>query len=71
MPARVIHQDTAHHLRRQAEEVSAVLPRHGILTNQPQIRFVHEGRRLQRMVPTLLSQVFGGLLSQSPIDQGQ
>src|ERR1051326_3917772 len=46
--ARVIHQDAAHQLRGNADEVSAVSPVDA-LVNQPQEGFIDQGRGLQRV----------------------
>src|SRR5688572_1358069 len=55
----VINQNPAHHLSRDPEEVSAVLPVHLGLINQPQISLVHKRGGLQR--------VTGGFHSQVPV----
>ena len=45
-----VHEDATHHLRRHAEEMSAVLPANGIPAEQPQANLVDEPRRLHRDV---------------------
>jgi hypothetical protein len=52
----MIHKDPSHHLRRNAEEMRAALP-FNILIDEPQIRLVHRGRPLQRVLSTLAMQV--------------
>ena len=51
--ARVVHENAAHHLRRDAEEVRPALPLNPILVDQPKIRLIDQRRWLQRMVGTL------------------
>lgn len=46
--ARVLDQDPAHHARRDAEEMRAILPVH-IRVDQPQIGFMDQRRGLERM----------------------
>lgn len=64
MLARVINQNVAHHLSRDAEEVGAVLPRDVRPLDEPEIRFVDDGRRLQRVVGALLAQIIFRQLAQ-------
>ena len=45
--ARVVHQEAAHHVRRDGKEVGAIVPLHAALIDEPQIRLVHERRRRQ------------------------
>jgi hypothetical protein len=45
--ARVIHQNVAHHTRGDRQEMRPVLPLNMLSIDEPQIRFVYEGRRLQ------------------------
>jgi hypothetical protein len=52
-----LNQDSSHHLRRQRQEVRPVPPFDTVDINQPQVGLVHEGRRLQRMIRSLLSHV--------------
>jgi hypothetical protein len=44
--AGVVDQDMSHQRRRHAEKVGAVLPMDGGLVHQPQVRLVHQSRRL-------------------------
>ena len=71
MPARMIDEDAAHHLRRQAIELGSILLRHVRLADEPQIRLVHEGGWLQRVVATLAPQVAGGLAPEFPMHEDQ
>src|SRR5918993_2740058 len=59
--ARVIDEDAAHHLRRDAEEVRPVLPLHLRLIDEPQVGFVDERGRLQGVALSLAAQVAGRL----------
>lgn len=47
---RMIYQNLAHHLGCNGQEMRAIVPRFVLLPGQLQIRFVNEGRWLQRMV---------------------
>src|SRR5262245_21546643 len=49
LPARVVDQDPPHRLRRDAEELSAVLEADGALLQELQVRLVDERRRLERV----------------------
>ena len=44
----MIHQDPAHHLRGNSEEMGAAVPLHSLI-DQPQEGFVHQGGTLQSM----------------------
>ena len=57
---RVIDQDAAHHLRRHAEEVRAVLPDDALLADEPQVGLVNERRRLQRVLDPFAAEVGRG-----------
>ena len=63
MGARMVDQDSSHHLCRDAEEVCPVLPWHPFLADQPQIHFVHQGSGLQRVVSPFIAKVGGGASS--------
>ena len=52
-----LDEDPSHHLRRQRQEVRPVSPFDAVDLNQPQVRLVHQGRRLQRMIRSLLAHV--------------
>ena len=47
--AGVVHEDSAHHLRGDAEEMRAVPPVDLALFDQPQVRLVNQRRRLERV----------------------
>ena len=64
MGPRVINQNAPHHLRGDAEEVSAVLPRRGALIDEPQIGFVDETGSLQGVIRAFSLQVLAGELAQ-------
>jgi hypothetical protein len=55
--SRVIDQNAPHHLRRDCEEVSAVLPIDVSLIEQFHVRFVHDRRRLQPAMPPLAGEL--------------
>ena len=44
--ARVVHENAAHHFRRDAEKLRAIRPRHLTLIHETEERFVDERRRL-------------------------
>jgi hypothetical protein len=67
---RVIHEDPAHHLRSDREEVDTVLPIHALI-HQPQIRLVNQRRRLKSMVVPLVPKISGRPASELLINQGQ
>ena len=69
--ARVVNQDTAHHLRRDAEEMGAVLPVDPRLIDQPQVSLVHQGSGLQRVIGAFAAQVVGGKAAQLIVDERQ
>ena len=50
----MIHQQVLHHARRHTEEVRAGLLARGRLAYHLQIGFMHQGRRLQGMIRTLV-----------------
>ena len=43
---RMVNQNPPHELRRNGEEVGAVLPAHALVVHQPQVSFVDQGRGL-------------------------
>ncbi len=67
----VVHEDSPHHARRQGEEMGAALPVHRVLADQPDVRLVHEGRRLQRVVAAVSAQMAGSAAAQLAVDQRQ
>jgi hypothetical protein len=50
MPASVIEEDAAHHVCRDSQKMGAILPRDPILVDQPEVRFVDERCRLERVL---------------------
>jgi hypothetical protein len=50
----MIDEDVAHDARRNSEEVGASLPLHALAVDQPQVGFVDERCRLERVSCTLL-----------------
>jgi|SRR6188474_1301347 hypothetical protein len=55
--ARKFDQNSAHHPRRQGEEVRSILPVDLSHLDQPEIRFVNQRRRLQRVTRMFASHV--------------
>jgi hypothetical protein len=51
--ARMIDENPAHRLSRNAEEVCTVLPLHRSLVDDLEIRLVHKRCRSQRVIPPL------------------
>ena len=68
--ARMVDEDPPHELRRHAEELRAIEPRHALLAHQADVGLVHERRRLQCVIAALAPQVGGGPLSKLLIDEG-
>ena len=64
----VVHEHTAHHARRDAEEMRAVLPWNRPLRNQAQIRFVDDRCRLERVTGFLAAKVSGGQTAKLALD---
>ena len=64
MAARVIHENPAHHLRGDAEEMSPIPPIDVPLVNQPKVDLVDQCRRLKRVANT-----FGAKLTRSDSTQ--
>jgi len=60
MRARLVDQNTAHHLRGDAEELSAVLPDRSVLIDESQVGFVNQRGWLEGMVWALMAKVLGG-----------
>jgi hypothetical protein len=65
--AGMVHQDLAHELGGDAEKVCPAAVVRLILTDQPHIRFMDEGGRLESMVSPLPAQVAVGETAQLPI----
>ena len=64
----MVDEDAAHHLRRQAEELRAILPDNMLLIDEAQIRLVHERGRLQGVGAPLAAQVGRGTAAKLLID---
>jgi hypothetical protein len=65
-------QDSAHGLGGGAEEVSPAIPvLLGAVANQPQVRFVHQGRSLKRLAGPFLRQPLSGEAAQLIVDKRQ
>jgi len=70
--AGIVHQDAPHGLGRCRKEVALVLPRlFTLTTDQPQIRFVYQRGRLQRLARLFLGQLGSRELPQLVIYQRQ
>jgi len=54
---RMIDQNTAKHARREREKMNPILP-FDVRIDQPEIRFVYQGRRAERMIRALGSHAF-------------
>jgi hypothetical protein len=67
--ARVVDEDAAHGLGRDAEEVRAVLPLHLALVDELEVRLVDEGGGLEGVVGALAPQVARGELMQFAVDE--
>jgi hypothetical protein len=67
----VIDEHPAHHARRQCQEVRAALPVDIPLTEQPQVRFVDERRRLKSVVPPFSAKMGGGAAPEILVHQRQ
>ena len=69
--ARVIHENAAHQLRRDAEELRAVLPGRSPLIHQTEIEFVNERRWRERVIGTFAPQLARRDPPQLAIDYGE
>ena len=67
--SRVVDENPAHRLRRDPEEVRAVLPPDVALLDELHKRLVDQRRRLERVVLALAPQVARGAASQLAVDQ--
>ncbi len=70
----LLHKNPPHRLGRRGKEMTAAVPalRLRIVgANQPQVRFVHQGSRLQRLARLLLSEFRGSELTKFVVDQWQ
>src|SRR5215467_1194058 len=66
--ARVIDQNAAHGLGGDGKEVSPVLIRHDLVSEEPDAEFIHERIRLQRMICPLALQQTHRYLTQLNMD---
>jgi hypothetical protein len=71
LAARVLDEDAAHGLGGGGEEMTATAPARVLRPDQPQIRLVHQGRRLERLAGLLLRQLLCRQLAQLVVNQGQ
>src|SRR5438876_6947662 len=69
--ARIVQQDTAHDLRRNAEKMRAILPMNLLLIDKPQVGFVYQSRRLQRVIAILAPHIAVRQAMQLPFDKRQ
>jgi hypothetical protein len=69
MLARVIDKDAPHHLRRNDEELPAILPRQPILPREPQVGFMNQRRRLKGVILPLLPEVRAGSSPKLAVNQ--
>jgi hypothetical protein len=67
-PARVIHGELSHRLRRQRKEMLPVVDGELRVLRELQVRFVHQDRRLQRLVAAL-SEAMPGQRAKLVIDE--
>ena len=67
----MIHQHTAHHLRRNAHELAAVAPVDVVLVYQTHVSFMNKRRRLQRVIAAFPAQIKACQPPQLVIDDGQ
>jgi hypothetical protein len=64
----MVDQYAPHHLGRNCEEVSAILPLHSVVVHQPHVRFVDKGGRLEAVARTLAIHVAVSEAAEFPID---
>jgi hypothetical protein len=69
--SRVINQDAAHQLCRDRKEVGSVMPLHMLLLDEPEVCFIYQSSRLQRVANTLSAHVAMGQPAQFLIDERQ
>ena len=53
----MLHQNAPHHLGRDREKVSAILPLHALIIHQPRVGFIHQRRGLQAMTGALRAHI--------------
>ena len=71
MTTSVVHEDAAHDLRRDTKEVRAILPIDLALVNEPDVRLMDQGRRLQGVVGALAPKLARGDAAELGVDEGQ
>lgn len=69
--AGAVDQDAPHHLRRDGEELRAILPGCPALIDEPDVCLVHERRRLECVARPLAPQLCRGATSKLAIDEHQ
>src|SRR5688572_18177219 len=67
--ASIVDKDAAHHLRRDGEEVRAVIPFHIPLIDKSQERLVDEGRSLKRVAGPLTVHIVMGQTVELTVDE--
>ena len=53
----VVHQNAAHHLGRNGEEMGAILPLHALIIHQAPVGFIDQGRGLEAVAGALMFHV--------------
>jgi hypothetical protein len=71
MTTSVVDEDAAHDLRRDTKEVRAILPIDLALVDEPEVRLMNQGRRLQRVVRTLAPKLACGHPAKLRVDEWQ
>ena len=71
MTTGVIDQDPAHDLRRDTKEMRSILPIDLALVDEPDVRLMNEGRRLQGVVGPLAPKLARGNAAKLRIDEWQ
>jgi hypothetical protein len=64
-----IDQDSPHDLRAHGHEMHPIVPVDALYVDQPEVRLVHERRRLQRMTGALVSHIAVGEVAQLVMEQ--
>ena len=71
LAARILHQNPPHRLRRGREEMTSTVPALRLVPDQPEIGFVDQCSRLQRLAGRLVGQLLGRQQTEFLIDQRQ
>jgi hypothetical protein len=69
--ARIVHENSAHHLRGNSEEVCFVLPVDVVLIGQTQVRLVDERGGLERVVRAFVPKLARSDVAQLRVNQRQ